>query len=139
MGRRSACRLSVPLILLIVLTTGVISAPRPATAVSQESLNPLGKAFVTMRAPDGVAVISTSSDAVLQSGLSLSEDPSIAAISPDGTTLYVSGASGTVYGFDTVTYNPTTSISLVGQDERGMAITPDGLKLYVADDHFQRV
>ena len=64
--------------------------------------------------------------------------PSAAAVSPDGTRLYVTNAgSGNIsrytIGFDGTPAVLTPATTIVGAGPDGIAITPDGLHMYVAN------
>jgi YVTN family beta-propeller protein len=57
------------------------------------------------------------------------------AVTPDGSTIYVATGSGTVSVIDRATNTVTVSISISTRSDMlvGLAVTPDGRKVYVAN------
>jgi YVTN family beta-propeller protein len=93
------------------------------------------KAFVAIQSPDSVAVLNTTNDTIIRSGIAWQKPPKVGAITPNGTRLFIAGeADGTIYGMDTNAYNVVATIPIQGGDQRGIAIAPNGTRLYVADN-----
>jgi YVTN family beta-propeller protein len=82
-----------------------------------------------------VSVLDATNNYVVEGTATVGHYPDCLAISPDGTTLYVTCFSnpGAVYVVDTTqpTY-PTKATLNAGFYPYGLAVTPDGKKLYVA-------
>ena len=100
-------------------------------------------AFITNLDSNTVSVINTGNN-TLTATVSVGTEPFGAAVSPDGTKVYVTntkyGERGTVSVIDTAT-NKVTAIVDVGYKYSpcGIAVTPDGKKLYVADRDIKAV
>ena len=94
-------------------------------------------AFITNLNSNTVSVINTGNN-TLTATVPVGTEPFGAAVSPDGTKVYVTntkyGNRGTVSVIDTA-INKVTAIVDVGYKYSpcGIAVTPDGKKLYVAD------
>jgi YVTN family beta-propeller protein len=78
-----------------------------------------------------ILTINTNSFAVGSLGTSIAFNTGI-AVTPDGSTLYVTTTDNTVTAIDAVTGAVTATIP-VGSNPIGLAITPDGTKVYVAN------
>jgi YVTN family beta-propeller protein len=111
-------------------------------AVSMASLN---RAFVSIQSPDSVAVLDTTANETVQPGVTWPKPPGDGEMTPDGTHVFFVGhqgeneGDGTVYGMNTSTHRIDVTIPLAGCDQRGIAITPDGQRMYVADNCLQTV
>jgi YVTN family beta-propeller protein len=133
----TALLMGAALLTLLFVPSGTrFTAAQPLSA----SGTPLNKAFVTIESPNSVTVLDTTkldgtSIPIIQSGLSWPKPPHSGVITPDGSHLFLVGyGDGTVYGMKTDTYDRDITIPLAGCDQRGIAISSDGLKLYVADN-----
>lgn len=123
-----------------VVGAAITVGSRPQAVV----ISPDGKiAYVTDQGSGTVSVIDTETDAVTTTitvGQKAESIPDGEALSPDGTTLYVTygyrpGSEigpGEVAVIDTATHQVTNRIE-VGDEPAGIAVTPDGTKAYVAD------
>jgi YVTN family beta-propeller protein len=87
------------------------------------------RAYVTNQASNSISVIDTHSDAVIAT-IPVGDSPSYLAVTPDGGSLYVMTAGGTVQVVDAASESVTTSIPVGSSGE--IAITPDGTRAYVA-------
>lgn len=121
--------------------TALVNTPQSSTSLMATSTSPLNKAFVTIQSPDNVAVLDTTTNQPIPSSIASPARPGLAAITPDGTQLFVAGhdGGGTIYGFDTSSYNTVSTIPVAGVDQRGIAINPSGSRLYVADNFYKTV
>ena len=110
-----------------------------APVVFQSNSSP-NKAFVAIRNPDSVAAIDTTNDTIIHTGTSWPKHPTTGIVTPDGSRAFFIGwGDGTIYGLDTSTYAITATIPLIGNDQRGIAVSPDGAHLYVADNAYRQV
>lgn len=100
--------------------------------------------YITQHNADTVAVVSTNTNTVLAQ-ISAGSKPMGVAVSPDGTRLFVtnfltataSGAgslwgNGTLTVVDTATRSVLTTVT-VGANPSGVAVSPDGNRVYVAN------
>jgi YVTN family beta-propeller protein len=90
-------------------------------------------AYVTNELENTLSVIRTASNSVIAT-LPVGSGPTSAAMSPDGQRVYVLNGSGTtsVSVISTMTDAVLATIPLGVPQARGMAIVPDGSRLYVA-------
>lgn len=67
--------------------------------------------------------------------------PYIGAITPDGKRLFMGGWSSTaaLYEVDLPSYTMSSKLPVQGNDQRGLVISKDGTRLYVADNYYQKV
>jgi YVTN family beta-propeller protein len=80
-----------------------------------------------------VSVIDTATNTVIGNPIIVGQGPYGAAVTPDGTTVYV-GNSGTTTVSVINTANDTVTATIsVGADPISVAVTPDGSKVYVAN------
>ena len=99
-----------------------------AAVVSPDS----SKVYVASGLPNTVSVIDTSTNTV-SAVIPLGSSPGGLALTPDGTTLYVSAGTpsgGTVLVIDTSTNAITTTVK-VGDAPQQLAASPDGKAIYV--------
>lgn len=91
-------------------------------------------AFATCEDSAAVAVVDVREGrALAEIPLPEAARPAGAALSPDGTRLYVAnGAAGSVSAIDVPSRTVALTAEGVGANCRGLAVTPDGRKLYVA-------
>ena len=92
------------------------------------------RAYVTHQASDQVSVIETNSRTVVQTVTGFVNPSNQPAVSPDGKHLWVANFrhSGEVTVLSTKTNSPVVTIP-VGTGPRGVAITPDGERVYVTN------
>lgn len=91
-------------------------------------------AYVANSAGPGVSVIDTSTNTVSATiPFSLSAAPTAVAVSPDGSTVYVTTTGNTVEVIDVAT-NTVTGTIPVGTTPMALAVTPDGAEVYVANE-----
>lgn len=97
-------------------------------------LAPLADAYVAIDSPNSVAVIDTTTNTVIESGIDWPNLPLVGALTPNRELLYVAGeGQGPISALHTRNYEIAGTIELQGSDQRGMAISDDGTRLYVSD------
>jgi YVTN family beta-propeller protein len=121
----------------VTATIPVGSAPGSGVAVSPDS----SKVYVTNAASNTVSVIDTATNTVTAT-IPVGVSPFGVAVTPDGSKVYVANEDiahpsgivgpGTVSVIDTATNTVTATIP-VGSAPGGVAVTPDGTKVYVAN------
>lgn len=90
------------------------------------------RAYVTSESEDAVAVIDTSTNAIL-ARIEVGDAPNAIAISPDGSRIYVEGGGAGGDGIETIstaTNQPIGEPIILSDAAQAMAITPDGATLY---------
>jgi YVTN family beta-propeller protein len=100
--------------------------------VSPEAIlaNPvLAEVYVVNRQDDSVCVVSTATNAVIDT-IAVGNDPRFAVATPDGSSVYVANNGGDVTHIDTA--DASTSTIDVNGFPRNMAITSDGSGVYAA-------
>ncbi|MDP9849276.1 beta-propeller fold lactonase family protein [Streptosporangium lutulentum] len=113
-------------LLTAVALTGLTALPAHAAAQTF--------AYITNYDSDSVSVIDTATNTVTAT-IAVGGHPAGAAVSLDGTRVYVANAnvgSGSVSVVDTAT-NAVTATIAVGVNPRGATISPDGTRLYVTN------
>jgi YVTN family beta-propeller protein len=114
----------------------VIGVPIPVASAAGIAVTPDGsKVYVTNEFSNTVTGISTATNTVIPPPIPVGNTPFGIAISPDGSKVFVYVAnfvSGTVSVISPPT-NAVTTIPAGGIGPEGLALTPDGTKLYVAD------
>ena len=85
-----------------------------------------------------VSVISTATNTIIAT-VPVGINPFLVAVSPNGNTVYVSNNSytspsnGSISVISTATNTVIATIALGSNDPAGLAVTPDGSKLYVTN------
>jgi YVTN family beta-propeller protein len=100
----------------------------------------IGRVYVTNEVGRSVSVIDVISNTVVTT-IAMDGDPTAIVASRDGTRVYVlhSTAPAAVAAIDTATNTVVGLTSLPAAQARGMALTPDGTKLYVSTSAANRV
>ena len=123
------------------------TATLQVTTIGSLGLNPRAivvapdgqRAYVANSAPgeDSVSVIDVLADKVLGNLPGLRSSPSVLALSPDGTVLYVLGTGNRFVSLVDLTTNVPFNIIAVnieaGEDPVAVAFSPDGTKAYIAN------
>jgi len=81
-------------------------------------------------------VIDTSTNTVIGSPITVGNNPSGVAATPDGSKVYVANSNSnddSVSVIDVATNMVIGSPIMVGADPQGVAVTPDGRAVYVAN------
>jgi YVTN family beta-propeller protein len=93
----------------------------------------LARAYVANELGESVSVIDLASNTVLTT-IAVGDGPTAIVANPDGTRVYVLNGSGvtSVSAIDTATNAVVATTPLAVGQARGMAITPDGARLYVS-------
>jgi YVTN family beta-propeller protein len=102
-----------------------------AVGVAQSASSEATYAYITNGGSNTVSVIDTATNTVIAT-VSVGDRPQGVAVSPDGTTVYVTNYGGTVSVIDTAT-NTVASTVNVGTNPNGIAVTSDGAKVYVTN------
>ena len=121
---------------VIDTSTNTVTATIPVgTNPYVVAITPDGKhAYVANFGSSSVSVIDTASNMVTAT-VPVGDAAFGVAISPNGARAYVTGANGTVSVIDTSTNTVTTTISGSGLgNSRGIAVTPDGTRVYVVNE-----
>ena len=118
------------------LTGAHVQVGNGPTAIA---LTPNGKtAYVTNENSNTVSVINTATNTVIAT-IPVGTNPFLVAVSPNGSTVYVSNNSytspsnGSVSVINTATNTVVATVALGSNDPAGLAVTPDGSKLYVTN------
>ncbi len=133
---RSVLAGSLVMAAVVVFTATVVSGSVHATAASGAT-PPAWTAYVVSYDDDAVIPVNTSTDTV-GTPITVGSGPSAIAITPNGSTAYVTNegttntAPGTVTPINLSTNTPGTPIS-VGSGPDAIAITPNGLTAYVGN------
>jgi YVTN family beta-propeller protein len=100
----------------------------------------LNKVLAGTYSPNGVSEFNSTDNSLARSGLVWPIYPQASAITPDGKLLFMAGwGRGTIYGMDIPSYKIMVSIPIRGNDQRGLVISKDGTRLYVADNYFRQI
>jgi YVTN family beta-propeller protein len=98
-------------------------------------------AYITNGGDNTVSVISTATNTVIGSPISVGRQPAGVAVTPDGSKVYVTNYgdpgtpmdAGSVSVINTATNTVIGSPISVGRNPVGVAVTPDGSKVYVTN------
>jgi gliding motility-associated-like protein len=100
-----------------------------------------GYAYVPNSASNNVTVINTSTNTFV-TNIPVGKFPNAAAVSPDGSQVYVvntaPGQQGSVSVIDAAT-NKVTGTFMVGMQPWGIAVSPDGNEIYVSNENSNNV
>jgi YVTN family beta-propeller protein len=115
--------------------TGEITSTIPVgsnTSAPGLAASPDGRrVYVTNQIGDNVPVIDTGTDAVIATipvGISIS-----AAVSPDGSKIYIPNRGNHIAVADAQTNNVIGSSDFINGGQAGVSVTPDGREVYVAN------
>ena len=113
-------------------TNTVIATVSPLTLPSAAVVNPSGtKAYVNQSSANLVSAIDTTTNTVLGS-VAVCSGPYQQVVNATGTRLYVVCSSGNVSVIDTSTFTVIATIP-VGATARGIAITPNGSRVWTSN------
>src|SRR5450631_821295 len=95
------------------------------------------RAYVANMGSNNVSVINTATNAVVAT-VSVGDEPSDLALTPDGSRAYVVNTGGMSFNGDTVSVidtatNTVAATVAVGNAPFGVAVTPDGSRAYVTN------
>ena len=88
--------------------------------------------YVTSPQANAVTTISTATNQVVGSPITVNSGPVSSAVSPDGTLLYVINTSGSVSIVDTASRAVVGNVTL-GSRPYAIVVSPDGSKIYVSN------
>jgi YVTN family beta-propeller protein len=107
------------------------------------AFTPNGKyVYVANFLDNTVVVINTATRLLVGSPIPVGTNPQTVVMAPNGKTVYVANQDGTVSVIDTAANKVTTAIKTNSGNNHnipGMAITPNGMYLYVVAEGFQEV
>lgn len=124
-------------------TTQTVSVPSIPTGSSSVVISPDGTTGYTLLTctscfpPAGVARFDTATNLDIPGWVATAGTPQMLAMEPDGATLYVTvrdhgAGTGSLSVIDTATFTETTAVPM-GGDPWGVALHPDGVRMYVVD------
>ncbi len=100
---------------------------------SEIAITPDGKrAYVTEEASESVSVIDLTTDQVTGPPIKIGKHPYGVAVTPDGKTVFVGTEKGPISVIDPAT-NQVTGPTIPVTGSVGLAISPDGKRLYASD------
>lgn len=139
MGERSSVKgyiISLIFLFGLLITMSGLIMPKQVLAFSNSSLV---KAYITNFADNSVSVLDVATKTVTATVYGFN-GPWGVAVKQDGTRVYISNYNGgTVSVINTETDSKITDISIGGLYPKGMAISPDGLKLYVISQNYLKI
>ncbi|WP_433206283.1 putative Ig domain-containing protein [Dactylosporangium sp. CS-047395] len=128
MQKRLTGAFGVCLIMLAVAGRPVAAAAAPAHHPESLTL----RAFVASNWFSWISYFDVASDTKLGNGRTGNWGPNDLVIAPDGSKIYASGLAGNVVTIDPSTMTITSDVNL-GDSLYGLALSPDGSRLYTAN------
>ena len=121
-----------------VITTATLQVTAIPVGLNPKAIviTPNGqRAYVANSAPgeDSVSAIDTTTDTVLDTLPVSRPDPSVLALSPEGTVLYVLGEKSRFVGVVDTATNQLGRLE-AGQDPVAIAFSPDGIRAYIVNN-----
>lgn len=133
-GHVYVARLDVDSVSYAVLPDTVfVGRVRVGTTPSHVAFNPAGtRAYVANQGTDNVSVVDVASGTTIDT-IPMGSDAWNVIVSPDGAKLYATNDQGALSIISTATNTPDTTLILAAGDAlRGLALSSNGLTLYVA-------
>jgi YVTN family beta-propeller protein len=116
---------------VINASNDTVTTTIPGIALPQQIVVDQTGAYAYVVGGGYLTKINTATDTVTAS-IYVGDGPRALAISPDGSTLYVSGLSSVVTVVDTATFTVSNVIYTGAEDSWAIAVSPDGSNVYVA-------
>lgn len=118
----------------VTMLTGMTEVnPADNTRTETTTVNPvqpITHVYVVNQGSDNVSVVDAATDAVIQT-ITVADNPYAAAITPDGSEVWVSHATGYLDIIDTGTNTATLNVLRITSGIQDLAFSPDGSRAYV--------
>ena len=129
----------------VTVTVPVLPAQYSTPTTTTVGNNPYGvavspngtRAYVTNQASNTVSVVNTATNAVVAT-ITVGSAPTAVTVSPDGTRAYVAN-NNTVSVINTTTNTVTNTITTNGGQAYGIAVSPNGQRVYLTQTGNNRV